>query len=139
MPSKPGINLIERIIASSSYFTLGLTGFVWLIIAALQKKRVTDFILYHFIQAIFITMAYYLVVLIFNFPLFRYLYMLLYKIPLINLIPYYINMPLSLFLGLSVLQLVKIVIVLYLSITSFMGNYTYVPYVSDIARGKSGR
>jgi hypothetical protein len=138
MPYKPGINIVERIIASTSYFTLGLTGFIWLVIAALQKKRVTDFVMYHFMQAVFLCMAYYVLVLIIGFPLLQPIFMLIYKIPLINLIPYYINTPLSLFYGFSILQMIKILVIFYLSLTSFLGKYTYVPYVSNIIRGMTG-
>ena len=139
MPSKPRIYPIERIISCASYLTLGLAGFIWLIVATLLKKRVTDFIMYHIMQSIFLSMAYYVLVLLSKLAPVQFLYMLLYKIPLINLIPYFINMPLPLFMGLSLFQLLKVLIILYLAGSSFMGIYTYVPYVSNIIKGNTGK
>ena len=139
MPSKPRIYMIERIISSASYLTLGMAGFIWLIIATLLKKRVTDFIMYHIMQSIFLSMAYFIIVMISKLPPVQFLYMILYKIPLINLIPYFINMPLPLFVGLSLFQVLKLLVILYLAGTSFMGIYTYIPYVSYIVKGKSAK
>ena len=38
---------IERIISAGTYLTAGGVGFVWLIIAALSRKTVTKFLMYH--------------------------------------------------------------------------------------------
>lgn len=134
MQSRNSIYPIEKIISAFSYLTAGMVGFIWLIIAALLKKRVTDFLMYHILQSIFLSIAYFILV-----EISKLLFIILYKIPLINAIPYYINMPLPLFWGLSVIQIITTGIILYLSITAFMGKYTYVPYVSDIINQNTGR
>ena len=128
------VYLIERIISSGTYLTAGMLGFVWLIISAIFRKTVTPFLMYHIMQSIFISIAYFLLV-----ELCKLLYVILYKIPLINAIPYFINMPLQFLFGLSILQFVSTIFILYLAITAFLGIYSYIPWVSDIINGNTGR
>lgn len=125
---------IERILSAATYMTAGGVGFIWLIIAAIFKKRVTPFLMYHILQSIFISIAYYLLTI-----LCQLVYVILYRIPLFNAIPYFINMPLPFAFGLSVIQLITTTIILYLAITSFMGYYSYFPWVSDIIDQNTGR
>ena len=125
---------IERIISALTYLTAGMAGFIFLIIAALMKKRVTPFLMYHILQSIFISIAYFMLTVLCNL-----LYVILYRIPLINAIPYFINMPIPLLMGFSIIQLITTSIVLYLAITSFVGFYSYIPWVSDIIDQNTGR
>ena len=124
---------IERILAAGTYLTAGGVGFVWLIIAALSKKTVTKFLMYHIMQSIFISIAFFLISILGNL-----IYVILYKIPLINAIPYLINMPLSLVFNLSLVQLFTTSIILYLAITSGLGYYSYLPWFSDIIKDNTG-
>lgn len=123
---------IERIISAATYLTAGGAGFVWLIIAALMKKHVTPFLMYHILQSIFLSIAYFLLSILGEF-----VYVILYRIPLINAIPYYINIPLPFLFGLSLIQTITTTIVLYLAITAGMGYYSYLPWVSDIIKGNT--
>lgn len=123
---------IERVISSASYLTAGMVGFVWMIIAAVFKKQVTPFLMYHILQSIFLSIAYFLLA-----QLCGLVYIILYRIPLINAIPYIINMPVL--FGLSILQIVTTTIILYLAITAFMGRYSYFPWISDIINQNTGR
>ncbi len=125
---------IERIIASTSYLTAGVVGFVWLIIAAVMRKHVTQFVMYHIMQSIFLSILYFLLS-----TFAELVYVILYRIPVINAIPYYINMPLGFAFGLSIIQLITTVIILYLAITAFMGMFSYIPWVSDIINVHTGR
>lgn len=125
---------IEKILSCATYLTAGGVGFVWLIIAALTKKRVTPFLMYHILQSIFISICFYLVSI-----LGQMLYVILYRIPLINAIPYFLNMPIPLAFGLSIIQIVTSAIILYLAITSFLGYYSYIPWISDVIKGNTGR
>lgn len=124
---------IERILSAATYLTAGGVGFVWLIIAALSKKNVTKFLMYHIMQSIFISIAFFLLKI-----LGELVFVILYKIPLINTIPYLINMPLALFFNLSIVQLFTTTIILYLTITSGLGHYSYLPWVSNIIKGNTG-
>lgn len=125
---------IEKILSCATYLTAGGVGFVWLIIAALTRKRVTPFLMYHILQSIFISICFYLISI-----LGQMLYVILYRIPLINAIPYFLNMPIPLAFGLSIIQIITSVIILYLAITSFMGYYSYIPWISDVIKGNTGR
>ena len=125
---------IERIISAGTYLTAGGLGFIWLLIASVLRKHVTQFLLYHILQSIFLSIAYFLLV-----KLAEFVYVILYKIPLINAIPYFINMPIPLLFGLSIVQTVTTAVILYLAITAGMGMYSYFPWVSDIININTGR
>lgn len=132
-PSKQ-IYPIERIISAASYLTAGGAGFVWLIIAAILKKHVTPFLLYHILQSIFLSILYFLIA-----TFAELIYVILYRIPIINAIPYIINMPIPMLYGLSIIQTITTAIILYLAITAGMGLYSYIPWVSDIINVNTGR
>ena len=125
---------IERIIAALTYITGGLAGFVWWIIAIILKKSVTPFLLYHIMQSIFLFFGYFLFV-----QLCKLLFIILYRIPLINAVPYYLNMPIDMFFSLSIVEIITKSVILYLAITAFMGMYSYIPWVSDIINKNFGR
>ena len=125
---------IERIISAGTYLTASGVGFVWLIIAAFLRKQVTPFVMYHIVQSIFISIAFLLISILGNF-----VYIILYRIPIINALPYLLNMPLDFALGLSIIQLITSTIILYLAITAGMGYYSYFPWVSDIINGNFNR
>ena len=124
---------IERILSVATYLTAGGVGFVWLVIAALSRKSVTKFLMYHILQSIFISIVFVLI----SF-LGEMIYVILYRIPLINAIPYLLSMPIPLFFGLSIVQLFTTLVILYLAITSGMGYYRYLPWVSNIIKGNMG-
>lgn len=131
------INPLERIIASASYFTAGMAGFIWMIIAALLKKGIKPFLMFHIFQAIFISIAYFIFI-----ELYKLLFIILVKIPLINSMFLLFNglifNPLPIFWGMSLMQIFTSMIILYLAITSFIGQYSYLPYVSDIIKSYTG-
>ena len=123
---------IERLIAALTYLTAGGAGFIWLIIAAVTRKQVTPFLMYHILQSIFISILFFLISVFGNFLL-----VIIYKIPIINLIPVILNAPLAFANQLSIIQLFTTTIILYLAITSAMGYYSYLPWVSDIIKGNT--
>ena len=120
---------VEKIISAATYMTAGGAGFVWLVIAAITKKTVRPFLMYHILQSIFLSILFFLLSV-----LGQMIYVILYRIPLINAIPYLINMPLPFVFNLSIIQVVTTTIILYLAITSFMGYYSYLPWVSDVIK-----
>ena len=125
---------IERILSAATYLTAGGVGFIWLIIAAVMKKHVTPFLMYHILQSIFLSILYFLIA-----TFAELIYVILYRIPIINAIPYLINMPLPFVFGLSIVQTITTAIILYLAITAGMGLYSYIPWVSDIININTGR
>ena len=125
---------IEKIISAATYLTAGGAGFIWLIIAAIFKKTVRPFLMYHVLQSIFLSILFFLLKVFAGFLL-----VILLKIPIISsltsaiVVP--IITPIQLLFGLSILQVFTTTIILYLAITSFLGYYSYLPWVSDIISG----
>ena len=121
--------LIEKIIAPLSYLTMGMVGFVWLIIGLFTKARLKPFLQYHIFQSIFLALLFAVLSI-----LFGWISNLLSFIPLINKIvaqvTFLLNMPLL--FDYSLIQVIVYAFLIYLSITSFQGKYSYIPWVSDI-------
>lgn len=124
---------IEKILSAASYLTAGGVGFVWLIIAAFLRKRVAPFLMYHIMQSIFISILFFLASI-----LGQLILVIIYKIPIINVIPFLLNTPIQFVFGLSIIQVFTTTIILYLAITSGLGYYSYLPWVSDIIKGNTG-
>ena len=131
------INPMERIISAASYLTAGMAGFLWLILAAFLKKRIKSFLMFHIMQSIFLSIAYFLFI-----ELYKLIFIILVKIPLLNSLFLFFNSlifnPLPLFWGMSLMQVFTTTLILYLAITSFIGQYSYIPWVSDIIRNNTG-
>ena len=121
--------MIERLVVALSYLTMGFAGFIWLIIGIFTKSPLRPFLQYHIFQSIFISIAYFLLCYILGFIL-----NILSYIPFINTltaqITFYLNTPL--FGVYSIIQIFIYSIVLYLTVTSFMGQYSRFPWISDI-------
>ncbi len=121
--------LIERLIAALSYLTMGMVGFVWLIIGLFTNARLKPFLQYHIFQSIFISLGFAVLSI-----LVGWVSNLLSVIPFINKvvaqINFLLNMPLI--FDYSLLQTVIYAFLAYLAVTSFMGRFSYIPWVSDI-------
>ncbi len=121
--------LIERIIASLSYMTMGMVGFIWLIIGLFTKASLKPFLKYHIFQSIFISLGFAVLSIFVG-----WVSNILSFIPLINKlvaqINFLLNMPLI--FDYSILQTVIYVFLIYLAVTSFAGKFSYIPWISDI-------
>ena len=121
--------LIERIVAALSYWTMGMVGFIWLIIGLFTKARLKPFLQYHIFQSIFISLGFAVLSIFVGF-----LSNILSVIPFINKvvaqINFLLNMPLI--FDYSILQAVIYAFLTYLAITSFMGRFSYIPWISDV-------
>lgn len=123
--------LIEKIIAALSYITMGAVGFIWLLIGIFTKNNLRPFLKYHIFQSIFISIAFFLL------GAFLGLIMtILSFVPIINQIvlqfTFYLNAPIL--FGFSLIQAVCTGIIIYLVITSFQGQYSYLPWISEIIK-----
>ncbi len=128
--------VIERIVSGLSYITMGMIGFIWLILGVFTRSNLRPFTQYHIFQSIFIAIALFLLNMLLGF-----VFNLLSFIPFINRlvaqIIFYFNAPL---IGpYSIIQALLYGIILYLAITAFMGIYSRIPYVSDIIDKNVGR
>lgn len=122
--------LLEKIIASLSYLTSSAVGFLWLILAILTKQNLKPFLKYHIFQSIFLAIGFFLLSFLVNA-----LGNILSYIPFLNMVVMHISYLLGSSLiphVPSIIDLIIYAIVFYLAITSFMGQYTYLPWVSDI-------
>lgn len=123
--------LIERLIGALSYITSGAIGFLWLLIAVFTKNNLRPFLKYHIFQSIFISIG--LFILAF---LIGALCNILSFIPGLNLIvmhiSYLLNTPLI--THYSLIDLIIGSLIVYLAITSLLGQYGYLPWISDIIK-----
>lgn len=122
---------LEKIIAALSYLTSGFVGFVWLILGAVLKLGIRPFLLYHIYQSIFLSVLFFIVQLGLKIILD-----ILSAIPLIGQLVSTLTFlfTTSIFGGFSIINLALLSIVIYLTITSFMGQYSYLPWVSNIIK-----
>lgn len=121
--------LIERIIASLSYMTMGMVGFIWLIIGLFTKASLKPFLKYHIFQSIFISLGF-AVLSIFVGWVSNILSFIPFINKLVAQINFLLNMPLI--FDYSILQTVIYVFLIYLAVTSFAGKFSYIPWISDI-------
>ena len=121
--------MIERIVAALSYLTMGMAGFIWLILGLLTKARLRPFMQYHIFQSIFISIALILIQMLLGI-----LINIISIVPFVNTlvlnIVMLLNMPLL--FNLSIIQMLVSLLIAYLGITAFFGFYSYIPYVSEI-------
>lgn len=123
--------LMEKLIAALSYITFGFIGFIWLLIGIFTKKSIRPYLKYHIFQSIFLAITYFLLCQILNLIL-----NILSIIPIINQIilqiTFYLNAPF--FFGFSFIQGCIYAILFYLAFTCFQGQYSYLPWISDIIK-----
>lgn len=123
--------MIERIVTALTYPTMGMIGFIWLILGLITKARPRAFTLYHIYQSIFLSIAYVVLSLLIGIVV-----NILSYVPLINKlvaqIVFWTNAPL--FFGYSIIQTIIYAIILYLAVFAFMGRYSYFPWVSEIIK-----
>lgn len=122
---------IERIIAALSYLTSGAVGFVWFLLAIFTKNTLRPFLKYHIFQSIFLAIAFFLASQFLGLVL-----NILSHIPLLNIlimqVNYFLTMPLI--VNFSIIEILIFSVVIYLAATSLQGQYSYIPWVSDIIK-----
>lgn len=123
--------LIERIIAALSYITMGFVGFIWLLIGIFTKNNIRPFLKYHIFQSIFISIAFFLLGAFLGL-LMNILSLVPFVNQLVLQITFFLNAPLL--FGFSLLQIIIDLILLYLAFTSFQGQYSYLPWISEIIK-----
>lgn len=134
--SSTKVYLIERLIAALTYVTMGMAGFVWLIICAVTKSSLRPFLKYHIFQSFFLVMAAFLINVFVGF-----IVSILGVIPYINMLVYkllfFFTAPMV--FGYSIVNFGILVVMAYLVITSIQGKYSYVPWISNIIDSNVGR
>ena len=128
--------MIEKIVSALSYITMGFVGFIYMLLGLFTRAQLRPFTQYHIFQSIFISIAFFLLNYICGFIL-----SILSYVPFINKlvaqITFLLNMPIL--FAYSIIQIIVYGIILYLAITSFMGIYSRIPFISDIIDQNTGR
>lgn len=123
--------MIERIVSALTYPTMGGIGFIWLLLGVFTQAKLRPFTAYHIYQSIFLAIAYVVVAI-----LLGVITNILSVIPLINKliaqISFWLNMP-AIF-GYSLIQACIYTVIIYLTVTAFMGKFSYLPWVSNIIK-----
>lgn len=121
--------MIEKVVAALSYLTMGMAGFIWLIIGLFTRARLKTFLQFHIFQSIFISLAFAVISLFVG-----WISNLLSIIPFINKvvaqINFLLNMPLL--FSYSFIQIILYSFIFYLAIQAFRGKYSYIPWISEI-------
>ncbi len=128
--------VIERLVVSLSYLTMGFIGFIWLVLGAFTKAQTSDFVRYHVFQSIFISISLFILNVLLGI-----INDVLSVIPFVKVfvqnIYYLLNAPI--FLNYSIIQTILYLFIAYLMITSALGIYSYVPFVSDVISQSVGK
>ncbi len=121
--------MIERIVSALSYLSAGMIGFIWLILGVLTKSGLRPFMKYHIFQSIFLSMGYFLLLII-----LEQLSIVINFVPVVRNIFSMLTFPLMIpiIFGLSVIQILIYTLLFYLALTSLMGRYSYLPWISEI-------
>lgn len=123
-------SMVERLIAIANYITCGIVGFVWLILVALRRVKLSPFLQFHIFQTFFIVMLYWLLSVFISL-----ITQILSFIPFINILVlkllFYFNAP-FIFGTYSIVSGSVLLIMIYLCLTTLQGQYSYLPIISDI-------
>lgn len=123
--------LMEKIIAALSYITFGFVGFMWMLLGIFTKNNIRPYLKYHIFQAIFLSIAYFLLSYFIGMIM-----SILSLIPFVNQLvlqmTFYLNAPFV--FGFSIIQSLIYGVIIYLVATSFQGQLSYLPWVSDIIK-----
>lgn len=130
----------EKLISILSYFSFGIIGFIWIIIGALNKQNLKPFLRYHIYQSIFLSILFFIISHLIIFVL-NILGFIPYLNALLGFIVYFLSVSLISIgnLHLSIIQLLILGFLVYLSVGVYKNKYSYVPWVSDIIKANIGR
>ena len=121
--------LIEKVVSALSYLTMGMVGFIWLIISLFTRARLKTFLQFHIFQSIFISLAY-AVLSLFVGWVSNFLSIIPFINKVVAQINFLLNMPLL--FNYSFIQIILYSFIFYLAIQAIRGKYSYIPWVSEI-------
>ena len=129
------ISPIEKIISILSYLTMGIIGFVWILIAHFSGKKLRYFLMYNIVQSMIISIFLAIFRLILNI-----IFSIMAIIPILNIIAAKINYLISvrilfipiLKLSFNIIEIIIYLLLIYILIGIFIGKIFYVPYLSKL-------
>lgn len=131
---------VEKVISVLSYWTFGMVGLVYWIIAIVMKQKLKTFVGYHILLSIFLSLLLYIIsnilVLLSNL-----LGIIPFLKPLIfSLLVIFKSELISVFgLHFSLVTLITMGLYTYLSVGAILGKYSYLPWVSEVINYNLGR
>lgn len=126
---------VEKAIGVLTYMTGGMVGFLWLILGAILRQRLKPFMMFHVYQSIFLSLLFAFIGYALEFVFF-----LISKIPyvgnMVAALGVLLTIPLLKFyiFNISILTLLMMTFIVYLSVGVVLGKLSYVPWVSGIIR-----
>lgn len=124
---RDSIGILDRIISFLSYITAGWGGMIVLVVMYFRKKTPSHFLRYNAMQSIFMSLLYFIIAMGLGLIL-----KFLSYIPFINYlvaqIAFFFNRPLL--LDYSLIQLFTTCLIAYLAISSLLGIYPRVYWIS---------
>lgn len=126
---------IEKIIAILSYYSMGIVGLIWFLIAHFTKNRVKPFLRYNIIQSMLIS----ILLAIFHITL-SIILSIFAIIPVLNVIAGQINFFLSfkliklLGLSFSIIELFIFILLGYIVIGILLGRIFYLPFLTKVVK-----
>lgn len=119
---------VDKLISIATYLTMGLAGFIYLIIITLQKATMKPFLKYHIMQSIFVSILLYVITLI-----AQIIVGVARHVPFVNdIIATMLGILMGpLVFGFSVLNALVVCLIIYLCIGAIRSKYSYIPWVSD--------
>ena len=129
MTNRYHVSVSDRAIAFLSYVSAGWVGFIYAIIFFFLKRKLSPFLRYNILQAIFIAFAYYVISLVFGL-----VFSLLSHIPIIQILVSWMQLIFNrpIFFQYSLIQVVVLGLFIYMALVSLGGKYPRIPYISNI-------
>jgi hypothetical protein len=123
---------LEKLLSGLTYPTMGMVGFLWLIVCAVRRSYPSRFGLYHILQSVFLSLCY----VIINY-IFWWLVNFLSYIPFLNKLLRHVVLDIfnsPILFGYSIMQCLIYGTIIYLAVFAFMGLYSYIPWFSDVIK-----
>lgn len=122
-------SLSDRVVSAVSYLTVGWGGLLYLIIMALRRANLTRFVRYNITQSIFMSLLYFILAFLIGMLLNLLSYIPGINILISNIVLFFSK---ELLFNYSIIQTFVIGVILYATVTSAVGNYPKIYWVSDI-------
>ncbi len=124
---RDSIGIFDRIISFLSYITAGWGGMIVLVVMYFRKKTPSHFLRYNAMQSIFISLLYFIIAMGLGLIL-KFLSYIPFVNYLVAQIAFFFNRPLL--LDYSLIQLFTTCLIAYLAISSLLGIYPRVYWIS---------
>lgn len=124
---RDSIGIFDRIISFLSYITAGWGGMIVLVVMYFRKKTPSHFLRYNAMQSIFISLLYFIIAMGLGLIL-KFLSFIPFINYLVAQIAFFFNRPLL--LDYSLIQLFTTCLIAYLAISSLLGIYPRVYWIS---------